>query len=317
MSSKPLVGLLYNPAVPEVVDHAPDLVEYIEVIPERLWHDFGDSGAMGGRFHRMKGAVEALQQCAGGRPIAAHGLGLSLPSAMPLDQALLENIRASKEELGYHWYSEHLSVFVVPNGRLPNAQAGLGLPVAYDEEVLQLLKGKLEAVREALGCELLLENPAVFTPVPGSEMSEPEFFNRLYAETGTGMLLDLHNLYVSYRNGGPDPHRYLTELDPRCVWELHFAGGDELGGFYTDSHSRPSPQPVWDLASECTRRFEDVRALVFEFHESHYERIGLRGIVRELERMQRLSERLQAGLASIRPRAASASERPNARVAVC
>lgn len=300
-SSKPLVGLHYNPAVPQVVDHAPGLIEYLEVSPERLWHDFGGAGDAPGRFRRVKGAVESLLACAAGRPIGAHGLGLSLPSATPLDGALLEAIRASKEEVGFEWYSEHLSVILVPNGRPPNVQAGLELPVAHDEEVLDLLKRKLAAVRAALGCDLLLENAAVFTPVPDPEMSEPEFFNRLYAETGTGVLLDLHNLYVSFRNGGPDPRQYLAALDPRCVWELHFAGGDELGGFYTDSHSCACPEPVWDLASECARRFEDVRALVFEFHEGHFERIGVRGVVRELERMQRLSERLSAGLASLRP----------------
>ena len=40
-----------------------------------------------------------------------------------------------------------------------------------------------------------------------SRLTEPEFLNRLYAELGCSTLLDLHNLYASWRNGGPDPVR--------------------------------------------------------------------------------------------------------------
>jgi len=55
-------------------------------------------------------------------------------------------------------------------------------------------------------------------------MSEPMFFNRLYAEGYCGVLLDLHNLYVTWRNGGIWPETYLEELDPDAVEEIHLAG---------------------------------------------------------------------------------------------
>ena len=290
MAHKPLIGLLYNPFVLDVVAHAPQLVEYLEVIPERLWYDFGATRRRAGRFQRVESAVEAFKQCAQNRVVAGHGIGLSLPSDMPIDTSLVTTISALASELRFEWYSEHLSVFVVANGRLPNAQAGLGLPIAYDDDALDLLTRKLRTLRRALGCDLLLENPAVFTQVPDSDMSEPEFFNRLYATTQCGMLLDLHNLYVSFRNGGPQPDQYLQALDPACVSEIHLAGGDTIANFYTDSHSRLSPVEVWDLAREWAPRFKNVRALVFEFHESYFDRLGLAGITGELERMHELSE---------------------------
>jgi uncharacterized protein (UPF0276 family) len=139
-----------------------------------------------------------------------------------------------------------------------------------------------------------MENGAVFTPVPMSEMSEPEFLNRLYAEAGCGTLLDLHNLYVGQRNGVLRPADYFEELNPDCVCEIHIGGGHEIAGFYTDSHSSATPPEVWDWAYSFAPRFANLRAIVFEFHESYLDTIGLRNIAGEPERIHRLSDALAA-----------------------
>lgn len=292
--SRPLVGLLNNPVVPSVIRYAPDLVEYVDVIPDRLWYDFEHGEVIGPRFHRVTGAIEELKACAEGRVLGGHGIGLSLPSAIPMDMAMLAEVAWLARELNLQWYSEHLSMFLVSNGSVPNSQAGLGLPVTYDEEVFQIVKSKLAVVRDALSCDLLLENGAIFTPVPDTEMSEPEFLNRLYSEVNCGTLLDLHNLYVGLINGVLSPRDYLDELNPDCVQEIHLAGGHELAGFYTDSHSTRTPDEVWSWAYEHGPRFANLRAIVFEFHESYIEKIGLGGIASELERMRDLAERIAA-----------------------
>jgi uncharacterized protein (UPF0276 family) len=290
------VGLLNNPAVPAVIRYAPDLVEYIDVIPDRLWYDFEHGEVTGGRFHRVSGAIEELHECAQGRVLGGHGIGLSLPSAIPIDMLMVAEAAALAHELNLQWYSEHLSMFLVSHGSVPNSQAGLGLPVSYDEETFAIIRGKLEILEHALGCPLLMENGAVFTPVPDTEMSEPEFLNRLYAEANCGTLLDLHNLYVGQRNGVQSPPEYLEQLNPDAVGEIHIAGGHELAGFYTDSHSGPTPGEVWDWAYEFGPRFKNLRAIVFEFHESYFEKLGLEGIARELERMHALAEAVTPAL---------------------
>jgi uncharacterized protein (UPF0276 family) len=289
-----LVGLLNNPVVPSIVRHAPDLVEYIDVIPDRLWYDFEHQGVDDGRFRRVTGAIEQLKQCAEGRVLGGHGIGLSLPSAIPIDMAMVEEVAALAKELNFRWFSEHLSMFLVAHGSVPNSQAGLGLPVAYDEETFQIVAAKLDVVRRALGCDVMLENGAVFTPVPDTDMTEPQFLNRLHAELGCGTLLDLHNLYVGQRNGTLSPPEYLQELNPDCVQEIHIAGGDELSGFYTDSHSRLTPDEVWEWAYRFGPDFKNLKAIVFEFHESYFERLGLAGIVGELARMHELADALAA-----------------------
>jgi uncharacterized protein (UPF0276 family) len=122
------------------------------------------------------------------------------------------------------------------------------------------------------------------------EMTEPRFLNRLYRETGCGVLLDLHNLYVTARHGNVDPEEYLAEIDPAAVVEIHMAGGDELMGFYTDSHSRLASEPLWSWAYEFAPRFTRLRAITFEYHESYFEVLEVGGIAAQLERMHELAE---------------------------
>lgn len=288
--ARPLVGLLYNPAIPLVLDALGARVDFVEVIPDRLWYDFGVGAAQ--RFSHARAAIDELRRYAEDRAVIGHGIGLSLPSAMPLDEGLLDEVAASHRTFDYRWYSEHLSMFLVPNRSIPNAQAGMGLPVVLDEETLALIGGKVKRLGDALGTRILLENSTIFSPIPEPDMSEPAFFNRLHAETGCGVLLDLHNLYANTLNQGISGEAYLAELDPEVVVEIHLAGGDPLKDFHTDSHSRPTPTPVWAWAHEWAPRFPNLAAITFEYHESYHKRLGLEGIARELDLMHALAARV-------------------------
>jgi len=289
---RPLVGLLYNPAIPIVLDAVGARVDFVEVIPDRLWYDFGVGARQ--RFSHAHAAIDTLRHYARERVVVGHGIGLSLPSAVPLDEGLLDEVVASHRDLGYSWYSEHLSMFLVPDRSIPNAQAGMGLPVVLDEETLALVGAKVKRLGEALGTRILLENPTIFSAIPEPDMCEPVFFNRLHAETGCGMLLDLHNLFANTVNLGVSAEEYLSGLDPRIVVEIHLAGGDVLKGFHTDSHSRPTPAPVWTWAHEWAPRFPNLAAITFEYHESYHERLGVAGVALELELMHELAAKVAA-----------------------
>jgi uncharacterized protein (UPF0276 family) len=292
MTAKPMVGLLYNPAVPIVLDAIGARVDYVEVIPDRLWYDFGIGER--DRFSHAQVAVDELLRYARDRAVVGHGIGLSLPSAMPLDEELLDQVEATHRDLEYRWYSEHLSMFLVPNRSVPNAQAGMGLPVVLDEETLAMVAGKVRRLSDALGTRILLENGTIFSAIPEPDMSEPEFFNRLHAETGCGVLLDLHNLYANTINLGISAEEYLSALDPATVVEIHLAGGDQLGEHYTDSHSRRTPSLVWEWAHRWAPQFSNLAAITFEYHESYHERLGLRGIGEEIELMHGLADQVAA-----------------------
>lgn len=286
--SEPMVGLLYNPAVPIVLDALGARVDYVEVIPDRLWYDFG-VGAGKDRFSPAQVAIDELRRYARDRAVIGHGIGLSLPSAMPLDVGLLDEVAASHRALDYQWYSEHLSMFLVPNGSVPNSQAGMGLPVALTEETLDIVGGKVRQLGSALDRPILLENGTIFSAIPEADMTEPAFFNRLNAETGCGMILDLHNLYANTLNLGISAMDYLSELNPGIIREIHLAGGDWLKGHYTDSHSQRTPTPVWEWAYDWAPRFPNLAAITFEYHESYHQRLGLAGIAEEIEMMHDLA----------------------------
>lgn len=259
-------------------------------MPDRLWFDFGGD-ATSGRFHRLHAAMEQVAADASGRSLAGHGLGLSLPSAIPLDGGMVAAVATMSRDLGgFTWYSEHLNLFITPNGSVPNAQAGLGLPVMYDEEAFTLIAAKLDVLAEALGCRVLLENGSFFMPVPDLDLTEPEFLNWLFQEGRCGVLLDLHNLLVNARNGGMDPMAYIAELNLAAVEEVHLAGGDNAAGFYMDSHSTLTPEVVWDMAYATLPRCPNLRAITFEYQESYFEDLGLPALAAELERMHRLAD---------------------------
>lgn len=288
--SRPLVSLLYNPTTPELLSYAGSLVEHLSVMPDRLWFDHGVAHGAG-RFRLIRPALDELVRVAAGRPLSGHGLGLSLPSAMPLDEAMVQTVNRVAALLGgFGWHSEHLNLFLTPKGGVPNAQAGLGLPVVYDDESFDLIAAKLQRLGQVMDCPQLLENGSFFTPVPDQPMSEPRFLARLYREGHCGMLLDLHNLLVNARNGGPDPEAYLAELELDSVYEAHLAGGDELNGFYMDSHATPTPEEVWALAFEWLPRCPRLRTITFEYQESYFEDIGLQRLALELERLHDLAE---------------------------
>jgi uncharacterized protein (UPF0276 family) len=181
----------------------------------------------------------------------------------------------------------------VPHG-VPNGSNGLDCPVVYDENTFLILRTKLAKLHAAMGCELLLENGSFSAPLTEGTMTEPQFLNRLYSDLGCSTLLDLHNLYLSWRDGGPDPMDYLEELNPACVREIHLGRGDLGPGFYGDSHSDATPHLVWTYACSIAPMLTNLRAITFEFHESYFEKIRLEGIIRELEKIQILTEAVNA-----------------------
>jgi uncharacterized protein (UPF0276 family) len=276
------VGLLYNPALPPFLETDLDAVDYLEVIPDMFWTDGGPDAQP--RYVEIESWMEVLEAVAAERPIVAHNIGFSLASADSFEAAYLEQIARWEQRFGFRWQSDHLAFGRVSSPDGHEHQAGLGVPVPYDHELLDLLAGRIEAVQSGLSVPFLIENNVYFVEFPEQEMSEPEFLNALTERTGCGLLLDLHNLYVNARNHGFDAFEFVDELNLARVLEIHIAGGSELAGMYTDSHAGPCPEPVWDLLDTAVPRAQNLAGITFEFHDSYYPLLGREGTRRELER---------------------------------
>lgn len=269
MRRPPSVGLSFNPALAAFVYRHAGALDHLEVSPERFWRDRGPAcGGAPDRYAEQPDAVAQFEAVRGDLPLLAHGVGLSIATAGPLDRGHVEQIARWHERYEFGWYSEHLAYFRLG----PHAGwRGLGLmvPPVYDEATLRDLTVKVRQVRGILGLEVLLENTVDYAPVPDAELDEASFLGRLAAETPCGLLLDLHNLHTDAVNHGRDPHALFDALDLTAVTEIHIAGGEPLAGQWTDAHSGRCPEQVWALLEHVLGRPHRVRAITLEVDESH------------------------------------------------
>lgn len=275
------VGIVHNPALSDLLRSDPDVVDYLSVTPETFWVDSED-GSGAARFAEIASLVGVLDDFARHRPVVAHGIGLSIASAGPLDDGLLDQIARWRDRYGLRWYSEHLSYTTVSLAAGLDRRIGLGLPPPYDHDVLDLLCERVATVVDRVGAPFALENGVTYTDLPDEDMTEPAFLNALVERTGCHVLLDLHNLHTNAVNGMCDAAEYLDELDLGAVVEIHVAGGHEVNGFHVDGHTGRCPPEVWELLAAVVPRCPNLRGVTFEFHEGRYADLGEAGVREEL-----------------------------------
>lgn len=178
-------------------------------------------------------------------PVSFHGVGASLGGPAPPDPRHLSAVRRLVDEFDPVLVSEH-AVWSSVNGVW---FADL-LPLPRTGEALRRLADGVDRYQEAIGRRILIENPTNYLPFT-SEMDEPDFLNEVAARTGCGLLLDVNNVYLSARNCGVDPQRYIRTLAGDRVEEVHVAGfeaDENLGdALLIDTHAAPVGEAVWDL----------------------------------------------------------------------
>jgi uncharacterized protein (UPF0276 family) len=276
------VGVVYNGALADWLSASPGALDAISLIPETLWHESGGNP----RYRWIPAAVELFERARSGLPVVFHGIGLSIGSGLPLDVAHLHQVKVAADRYQPLWYSEHLSAFKVDHGPGNAATAGVGLPVPLDTPTLRHLVPKMTETIARLEVPVLLENSAIYVEVPGAEMSEAQFLNRLCDASGAGILLDLHNLMVNEVNLGWNGERFLDELDLTRVGEIHVAGGEMLGRWYSDAHSGACPERVYELLDAVLARAPALRLVTLELHESRVEQMGASRLEAELSRIR-------------------------------
>jgi uncharacterized protein (UPF0276 family) len=280
------VGLMYNPALPDFLITDLDAVDYLEITSDMFWTDRGPGHRP--RFEELESWVDTLAWMVARRPVVAHNIGLSVGNAGRFDLEYVAHLAEWQRRYAFPWQSDHLSFAEVTSADGADQHAGVAVPLPYDAEVLEMICARVDHVQQAAGVPLLLENSVYFVTFRDQDMSEPQFLNALMARTGCGVLLDLHNLYANARNHGFDAFAFLDELELSGVVETHIAGGTEFAGMYTDSHSGPCPEPVWQLLESLVPRAPNLRAVTFEFHDSYYGRIGRDGVRAQLDRARAL-----------------------------
>jgi uncharacterized protein (UPF0276 family) len=201
------VGILYNPVLRRLLREEPELVDYIEIIPDMFWtlgqHDEAPS------YVEHDDLIEQLEDLPGRGPVILHSVGLSIGSVDLFDERHVAQIAEWQRRFKSPWHSDHLSFSRIGiSGHDQNA--GLAMPIPYDEALLELVIDRVRQVQSLVAAPFLLENNVYFFDLPEQEMTEPQFLNRLCHETSCGLLLDIHNVYANARNHGFDARDFVS-----------------------------------------------------------------------------------------------------------
>ncbi len=186
-------------------------------------------------------------------PVSLHGVGLSLGSTDPLSLGHLRQLKTLIERIEPGLVSDHLCWCSV-DGRYLNDL----LPLPYTEEALIHTASRVRETQDFIGRRLLIENPSSYLEYRHSTIPEWEFLAALAKLADCDILLDVNNVYVSSRNHGFNPHRYLAAIPGERVREIHLAGHSVRdfpeGQFLIDTHNAPVCEDVWALYRETIER---------------------------------------------------------------
>jgi uncharacterized protein len=188
----------------------------------------------------------ALDQIRRDYPVSLHGVCMSIGGPQPLDQAHLQRFKALVDRYEPALVSEHLAWSTHGTTYFNDL-----LPLPYTAATVSRVANHIDQVQEALGRQLLLENPSTYLIFPESTMSETSFIAEL-VRSGCGLLLDINNVFVSAANHGFAALDYLVDFPLEHVGEIHLAGharqaDDEGELLLIDSHDSPIADAVLKL----------------------------------------------------------------------
>jgi uncharacterized protein (UPF0276 family) len=223
-------------------------------------------------------------------PVIIHSIGLSLGSLEPFKRDYFKKILEISNHIPTKIsFSDHLCM-TERNG----SEIGQLTTIPYDQETLDCVSKKLETIQKLIHVPFAIENITHCFVVPGQEMTEPEFINKLVDRTGVGILLDLNNIYTNGVNFGVDPYQWLNEIDLNHVNSIHLAGGyvDE-NKFLQDGHCEKVPEEVWTLFEYVMQTAGRPITTIVERTWRNEER-GLQPILEDQLRAQSIMDRLSS-----------------------
>ncbi|MEL7215350.1 MAG: DUF692 domain-containing protein [Pseudomonadota bacterium] len=187
-------------------------------------------------------------------PVSCHGVGLSIGGEGRLDPEHLARLKVLVGWLDPGLFSEHLAWSTHDTGYFNDL-----LPLPYTTATVRRVADHIDEVQEALGRQMLLENPSSYLAFTESTMDEITFLEEVAQRSGCGLLLDVNNVFVSATNLRMDAQEYIDRFPLHLVGELHLGGheddSDEQGEtLKIDTHSRPVAPDVWDLYASVLAR---------------------------------------------------------------
>jgi uncharacterized protein (UPF0276 family) len=256
-----MIGIGYRHELADWID-CNKSIDCIEITAE---HFFASSDS---RLKRLRGRF----------PVFVHALSLSLGTPGPLDPDRVERFARVVNQTNPDWISEHVAFT-----RAGDVDLGHLTPILRTEENLQLVSTHARELSERCGKSLLLENITTDIAVPG-EMDEPEFLNRLCAEAGCGLLLDVTNALINAHNHRHDPYSWFSHVKWQNIRQLHIAGYVEHEGRWADTHAAPINEVVLEFTRFVLSKIGPVPVII-EWDHSFPEISVLDGEVSKIRRL--------------------------------
>lgn len=206
-------------------------------------------------------AFDIVERLRADYDFSVHAVGLSLGCVDGLDEQHLARVAALVDRLQPALVSDHLA-WSTNGGRYFNDL----LPLPSTEEALEVVVRNVDRLQDAMGRQVLVENPSCYVSLASSTIPEPAFLAELVRRSGCGLLLDANNIHVTAHNLGLDPQAWLDGLPADAIGEYHLAGHavNEADGetILIDDHGSAVADPVWALFGKCVERFGARPALI-------------------------------------------------------
>lgn len=227
----------------DIFNLKPD-IDWFEIISENFMVDGGKP-------------LENLEKILERYPVVQHGVALGIGSADPLDYDYLKKLKALTRLTKTPWVSDHLCW-----GHLPGAHYHDLLPLPYTREVVDYVAERARIVQDYLELPFALENLSSYVAFQDDEMPEWEFYTAVVEKADIFMMLDVNNVYVSSRNHGFDPQKYIQNIPLDRVLQIHLAGHTDHGSYVLDTHDNYVRDDVWELYADVYPKTGGVSTLL-------------------------------------------------------
>jgi uncharacterized protein len=262
-------GIGYRSEMSEATLAARNDIDFVEVISDQ--------------FLDGPNALDDLHKVCDVFPVIPHGIAMSVGSATGITPGYLQQIKQISDITGSPYYSEHLCMT-----KAPGIEIGHLSPLAMTETVLDRTIENVQIVQDTLEKPLILENVTYLFSIPGGEITQTEFFERLVDGTGCGVLFDVTNVHINSSNHGFDPIEFMESMPLASVVQIHLAGGHWSHEVLVDSHSELIEEESWELLEELVAR-TPVRGAIIE-HDANFPE-ELTPLLRQVARARSIIER--------------------------
>ena len=227
--------------------------------------------------------------------VSVHALKLSPGSPDPPGEHYLSALKAIAQENGAQSVSDHLGFTRDGEG---GVETGHFAPVPMTEEALDNCSRNIELIMNYFDpIEFYVENIAYLFRLEGT-IAEADFLSRLLERTGTGLVLDVTNVYVNSLNFDFDRYEFIDQvMDSTASVQMHLAGGvyNEKLKMHLDTHSHPIPDQVFDLYRFALEKGHGKVDTVFVERDQDFP--GEEGWRSEIGRVRRIAEEVEAKFA--------------------